>query len=60
MAQEEEKFILYDIPSKGPSPHCWSLNPWKGRYSLNPQNQKKNSLQETHIAHSASSSQQPV
>ena len=29
------EIILVDLPSKGSSPHCWSLNPWKARASLN-------------------------
>lgn len=30
-----EEVILYDIPTKGSKPHCWSLNPWKVRAALN-------------------------
>ncbi|KAH7363320.1 hypothetical protein B0T11DRAFT_92724 [Plectosphaerella cucumerina] len=30
----EDKFILYDIPSKDGA-SCWSLNPWKTRLALN-------------------------
>lgn len=29
------EIILFDIPCKGNDPHCWSLNPWKARASLN-------------------------
>jgi glutathione S-transferase len=32
------EIILVDLPSKGSSPHCWSLNPWKARASLNYKN----------------------
>ncbi|KAH6689779.1 hypothetical protein F5X68DRAFT_204266 [Plectosphaerella plurivora] len=31
----EDKFILYDIPSKDKAAGCWSLNPWKTRMALN-------------------------
>ncbi|KAK5168170.1 uncharacterized protein LTR77_006738 [Saxophila tyrrhenica] len=27
--------ILYDLPSRGDKPACWSLNPWKARMALN-------------------------
>lgn len=32
------EYILYDIPSRGSQPHCWSLNPWKARLALNYKN----------------------
>ncbi|KAF2482836.1 hypothetical protein BDY17DRAFT_317377 [Neohortaea acidophila] len=29
------EIILFDLPSKGDHPKCWSLNPWKARLALN-------------------------
>jgi hypothetical protein len=32
------EIVLVDLPCKGDSPHCWSLNPWKARAALNYKN----------------------